>query len=36
MSTRDNKVHGEFSLENVLDKFFTLDQEKVLKSEEYG
>jgi len=34
--TRDNKVHGEFSLENVLDKFRILDKDKVLKSEDYG
>ena len=36
VSTRDNKVYGEFRLDNVLDKFRTLDQKKVLKSEEYG
>jgi len=34
--TRDNKVHGEFTLEAVLDKFRELDRERVLKSEEYG
>jgi len=34
--TRDNKVHGEFSLDAVMDKFNTLRDERILKSEEYG
>merc|ERR1712073_254252 len=34
--TRDNKVHGEFTLEAVLDKFQELAEQKILKSEEYG
>jgi len=34
--TRDNKVHGEFSLEAVLDKFQELAEQRILKSEEYG
>jgi threonyl-tRNA synthetase len=34
--TRDNKVHGEFSLESVLQKFGTLATERVIKSEDYG
>merc|ERR1719347_2150699 len=34
--TRDNKVHGEFSLEAVLDKFREMDTLRILKSEEYG
>ena len=34
--TRDNKVHGEFSLEAVLDKFQELTEQRILKSEDYG
>merc|ERR1712002_248326 len=34
--TRDNKVHGEFTLEAVLDKFKHLADERVIKSEEHG
>jgi len=34
--TRDNKVHGEFSLAEVMDKFNRLRDERILKSEEYG
>ena len=34
--TRDNKVHGEFSLEAVLDKFQELAEQRILKSEDYG
>lgn len=34
--TRDNKVHGEFSLSEVLAKFSHLREERILKSEEYG
>ena len=34
--TRDNKVHGEFSLDAVIDRFNHLREERVLKSEEYG
>merc|ERR1712058_133157 len=34
--TRDNKVHGEFSLDAVLDKFREMDSERILKSEEHG
>merc|ERR1712098_350307 len=34
--TRDNKVHGEFTLEAVLDKFQELAQQRILKSEEHG
>ena len=34
--TRDNKVHGEFTLEAVLDKFQELADQRILKSEEYG
>merc|ERR1712113_1260885 len=34
--TRDNKVHGEFTLDAVLDKFQELAEQKILKSEEYG
>jgi len=34
--TRDNKVHGEFSLEAVLDKFTEMDTQRILKSEEHG
>ncbi len=32
--TRDNKVHGEKSLEGVIEKFRELDQNRVLNSEE--
>jgi len=32
--TRDNKVHGEFTLENVIEKFEVLAKERVIKSEE--
>ena len=34
--TRDNKVHGEFSLESVLEKFGVLAGERIIKSEEHG
>lgn len=34
--TRDNKVHGEFSIDNVLAKFQELAEQRILKSEEYG
>ena len=34
--TRDNKVHGEFTLEAVMDKFQELADQRILKSEEYG
>jgi len=34
--TRDNKVHGEFTLEAVLDKFQELTDQRILKSEDYG
>merc|ERR1712008_671485 len=34
--TRDNKVHGEFSLEAVLDKFQELAEQRILNSEDYG
>ena len=34
--TRDNKVHGEFTLEAVLDKFQELAEQRILKSEDYG
>lgn len=34
--TRDNKVHGEFSLFDVADKLKVLTTERILKSEEYG
>jgi len=34
--TRDNKVHGEFTIEAVLDKFQELAEQRILKSEEYG
>merc|ERR1712083_10978 len=34
--TRDNKVHGEFSLDAVLEKFREMDSERILKSEEHG
>jgi len=34
--TRDNKVHGEFTLEAVLDKFGELAEKRIIKSEDYG
>lgn len=34
--TRDNKQHGEFSLSEVLEKFATLRDQRILKSEEHG
>ena len=34
--TRDNKVHGEFTLEAVAAKFQELAEQRILKSEEYG
>jgi len=34
--TRDNKVHGEHSLEGVVEKFTMLATDRVLRSEEYG
>merc|ERR1711950_98583 len=34
--TRDNKVHGEFTLEAVMDKFTELATERIIKSEEHG
>jgi len=34
--TRDNKVHGEFTLDNVLEKFSELAKDRILKSEEHG
>jgi len=34
--TRDNKVHGEFTLEAVLEKFKELAEQRILKSEEHG
>ena len=36
MRTRDNKVHGEFTLEAVLEKFQELGEQRILKSEDYG
>ena len=30
------QVHGEFSVENVLEKFKELRDERILKSEEHG
>jgi len=32
--TRDNKVHGEFAIDDVLSKFHKLASERILKSEE--
>merc|ERR1712228_370604 len=32
--TRDNKVHGEFSIDDVLKRFQKLASERILKSEE--
>jgi len=34
--TRDNKVHGERTLEQVKEMFKVLSSERILKSEEYG
>jgi threonyl-tRNA synthetase len=34
--TRDNKVHGEQSIESVIDKFKQLAQQRILNSEEFG
>ena len=34
--TRDNKVHGEFTIEGVSAKFQELAELRILKSEEYG
>merc|ERR1711993_132243 len=34
--TRDNKVHGEFTLEAVSAKFTELATERIIKSEEHG
>ena len=34
--TRDNKVHGERTLEQVKEMFKVLSNERILKSEEYG
>lgn len=34
--TRDNKVHGEYSVEAVIDKFGELAKTRVIKSEEHG
>merc|ERR1719153_2240617 len=34
--TRDNKVHGEFTLDSVLEKFSVLAAERIIKSEERG
>jgi len=34
--TRDNKVHGEFTVDAVVEKFNNLRDDRVLKSEEYG
>lgn len=34
--TRDNKVRGEKSIEQVVTIFKTLSKEKILNSEEYG
>ena len=36
MRTRDNKVHGERSIEQVVTLFNKLSKERILKSEEYG
>ena len=33
--TRDNKVHGEFTLSAVLSKFKELSEERTLNSEEW-
>lgn len=34
--TRDNKVHGERSIDQVVSLFNTLSKERILNSEEYG
>ena len=34
--TRDNKVHGEFTIDAVSAKFQELAELRILKSEEYG
>ena len=34
--TRDNKQHGEFSIQEVVDKFNALREQRILKSEEHG
>merc|ERR1740128_40789 len=34
--TRDNKVHGEFTLDALCEKFQELADQRILKSEEYG
>ncbi|XP_023320100.1 threonine--tRNA ligase, cytoplasmic isoform X1 [Eurytemora carolleeae] len=34
--TRDNKQHGEFSIQEVVDKFNVLREQRILKSEEHG
>lgn len=34
--TRDNKVHGELSVESVIEKFRYLASSKILNSEEFG
>ena len=34
--TRDNKVHGEFTLDAVVAKFNELATERIIKSEEHG
>ncbi len=34
--TRDNKVHGEFTVDAVLAKFRQLAEDRVLNSEEWG
>ena len=34
--TRDNKVHGEFSVEALVDKFSELAEQRIKNSEEHG
>ena len=34
--TRDNKVHGERSMDQVKEMFKVLAKERILNSEEYG
>ena len=34
--TRDNKVHGEHTLDAVLGKFRELAEDRILRSEEHG
>jgi len=34
--TRDNKVHGEYSVQAIIDKFTELTKSRVINSEEYG